>query len=295
MPTPLADEITGKLADFDKLISEPKANENALQAFLEANTSFMPKPDILNHQLHMNCVIAKFPVGERSTDYAYLTKSTVEWQLVLVELEDSSKRIFKDSSKNSAFTADFSDAIAQIDVWRDYVSQHIEQLREKLRPLMVPTPMFRNKLSVRYVLVIGRSAEFEHNETRRLRLANYGADRSLRIMTYDTIRREVAAGFNKPNAVLRANSRGYVLQSAEAMPSIMFAFMRPSELELSVSAEAALRDNQYDIDAWKQNKLLTFNEKWTFDSQPELYDYMHPAVKSFVAQQKSVRADDASS
>src|SRR3546814_11356604 len=101
-------------------------------------------------------------------------------------------------------------------------------------------------------------------------------------MTYDIIRREVAAGHAKANAVLRANSRGYVLQSAEAMPTIMFAYMRPSELELSPAAEAALRANQYDNDAWKQNKLLTFNEKWTFDSQPDLYDEMHPAVKSSV-------------
>src|SRR3546814_6778456 len=72
------------------------------------------------------------------------------------------------------------------------------------------------------------------------------------------------------------------------MPTIMFAYMRPSELELSPAAEAALRANQYDIDAWKQNKMLTFNEKWTFDSQPDLYDEMHPAVKSFVARQKKV-------
>src|SRR3546814_8590993 len=58
---------------------------------------------------------------------------------------------------------------------------------------------------------------------------------------------------------------------------------------------AALRANQYDIDAWKQNKMLTFNEKWTFDSQPDLYDEMHPAVKSFVARQKKVGSDDSPS
>src|SRR3546814_8162634 len=103
------------------------------------------------------------------------------------------------------------------------------------------------------------------------------------------------AGHAKANAVLRANSRGYVLQAAEAMPTIMFAYMRPSDLELSPAAEAALRANQYDIDAWKQNKMLTFNEKWTFDSQPDLYDEMHPAVKSFVARQKKVGSDDSSS
>src|SRR3546814_14039289 len=92
---------------------------------------FMPTPDVLHHRLHMNSVIAKFPIGERSTDYAYLSKSTVEWQLVLVELEDSSKRIFKDSSKNDAFTVDFSDAVAQIDEigrasCRERVGQNVE-------------------------------------------------------------------------------------------------------------------------------------------------------------------------
>ena len=250
---------------------------------------FMPTPYVLNHQLHMNCVIAKFPIGCRSTDYVYLTKSSIEWQLVLVELEDSSKRIFKKSSKNDGFTADFSDAIAQIDVWRDYISQHLEQVRDKLRPLLVPIQMARNKLSVRYVLIIGRSTEFEHDEARTLRLANYGADRNLRIMTYDTIRREVEAGYAKSKAVLRANSRGYVLQSVEAMPSNTFCYIRPSELELTPSAEAALRADHYDIDAWKQNNLLTFNEKWTFDSDPDLYEGMHAAVKSLVARRKRER------
>src|SRR3546814_18856779 len=97
----MSDEITGKIADFDKLIGEPKYNENAIQAFLEANTMFMPTPDVLHHRLHLNSVIAKFPIGKRSTDYAYLSKSTFDWTLVLVDLEENSKRIFKNSSKKN--------------------------------------------------------------------------------------------------------------------------------------------------------------------------------------------------
>ena len=286
LPKPFPCELQAELAEFDDLIATPKANENAIQAFLEANTMFMPTPDILNHRVHMNSVIAKFPIGERSTDYAYLTKSSIEWRLVLVELEDSSKPIFKKSSKNAALSTEFNDAVAQIDVWRDYVHQHPDRLRDKLRPLMVLVPMARHRLSVRYVLVIGRSAEFEHDDARKLRLANYGAERDLTIMTYDTIRREVAAGHNKPKAVLRANSRGYRLQSAEAMPTIMFAHMKPAELELSDVAEAALRAESYDIDAWKRNEPLVFNDKWTRDSEPELYESMHPAVQKFIARQK---------
>src|SRR3546814_19884864 len=59
VPAAMSDESTGKIADFDKLIGEPKSNENAIQAFLEANTMFMPTPDVLHHRLHMNSVIAK--------------------------------------------------------------------------------------------------------------------------------------------------------------------------------------------------------------------------------------------
>ena len=257
-----------------------------MQAFFEANTTFMPTPDLLNHRVHMNSVIAKFPIGERSTDYAYLTKSSIDWRLVLVELEDSSKPIFKKSSKNEAFSTEFNDAVAQVDVWRDYVSQYPDRVRDKLRPLMVPAPMAQHRLSVRYVLVIGRSAEFEHHDARKMRLASYCAERDLTVMTYDTIRREVAAGHNKPKAVLRANSRGYRLQSAEAMPTIMFAHVKPAELELSDGAETALRAEGYDIDAWKRNEPLIFNDKWTRDSEPALYESMHPAVQKLIMGQK---------
>ena len=276
-----------KLAEFEALIAVVTPNENAIQAFVEANTAFMPTPDIIGyHGLHLNSVIAKFPVGERSTDYAYLCKNSIEWRLVLVELEDSSKRIFKPSSKNVAFTAEFSDAVAQIDVWRDYKTNHMDHLREKLRPLMVPPQMFRNKLSVRYLLVIGLSAELEHDEKRRLRLANYGHDRDLRIITYDTIAREFRSSGGKAKAVLRANSRGYRLQSTEAMPSLMFSHILPEHLELSPEAEADLRANQYDIDAWTRNEPLIFNEKWTRRTVDELQDKVNPVVKSLLGRVK---------
>lgn len=274
-----------KLAEFRQLIAVPTANENTLQKFLEENTRFMPTPDLLNHRLHLNSVIAKFPIGERTTDYAYLTKSTVEWQLVLVELEDSNKPIFKNSGTNVAFTSAFNDAVAQIDVWRDYVGGHLDQVFEKLQPLMVPPQMARNPLSVRYLLVIGRSEELEHNQARRTRLANYGKERSLRIMTYDSIAREVASGHASRKAVLRANSRGYRLQSAEAGPSSMFAYVMPEHLELAPAAEAALRADRYDVDAWLRNEPLIVNDKWTFGSPPALYDHMHPSAKATIARQ----------
>lgn len=250
---------------------------------MEANTAFMPTPDLLHHRLHMNCVIAKFPVGERSTDYAYLTKTSVEWRLILVELEDSSKKIFKKSSKNSAFTADFNDAVAQIDVWQDYVKKYIDQLRDRLQPLLIPPPMAKNRLLVSYVLVIGRSEELDHNETRRFRLASYQEQRNLRIITYDSIIRMVKDGFSGPKAVLRTKSRGYLLQSVEAMPTAMFAYIMPEHLELAPSAEEDLRSNKFDLDEWKRNKPLIINDKWTPNSDPALFEEMHPITQTFIS------------
>lgn len=275
------------VAEFRDLIDSADATENAVQAFMETNTAFVPTPDLLNHRLHMNSIIAKFPIGGRKTDFAYLTKSSIEWRLVLVELEDSAKKIFKVSSKNHAFTAEFNDAVAQIDMWRDYVSGHLDQLREKLHPILVPPQMARNHLSVQYLLVIGRSSELENHEARRLRLSKYGEERSLRILTYDTVLRMVQDGLSKPKAVLRTDSNGYRLQSVEGMPNNMFAYVMPEHLKLAKSAEAALRKDNYDIDAWLNNDPLVFNEKWTFDSAPNLYDEMHASVKKAVLARKA--------
>lgn len=51
--------------------------ENQIQEFLEENTIFIPMLFLLNHHLHMNCVISKFKLGnEFVTDFAYLTKNS---------------------------------------------------------------------------------------------------------------------------------------------------------------------------------------------------------------------------
>lgn len=120
-------------AELQSILEKPGAHENELQGFLEVHTEFMMTPDLLNHQLNFNGVLVKFPVGDRFCDYAYLTKSSIEWRFVLVELQHANKRIFKDSSSDAAFTAHFNDAIAQIDTWNDYIKSHMREIRERLR------------------------------------------------------------------------------------------------------------------------------------------------------------------
>ena len=238
-------------------------------AFMEAHTAYMPAPNSFSRGLHLKSVIAKFPIGDRTCDYAYLAKTSVEWELTLVELEDSAKRIFKPSSKNEAFTSEFNDAIAQIEVWRDFVDNHPQQIREKLRPLLVPPQMASNKLRVQYLLIYGRSDEIEQHERRRQRLAGVREKHGISVLTYDTVKRMAERGESKAKAVLRATSRGYLMQSAEAAPEGIFAYVGTEHLELSSSAEQSLRDDHYDIDAWKGGRMLGYNERYPIPTDEE--------------------------
>ena len=67
------------LEQYFDVIGKNGNTENQIQEFLEENTIFIPMPFLLNHYLHMNCVISKFKLGnEFVTDFAYLTSNTTK-------------------------------------------------------------------------------------------------------------------------------------------------------------------------------------------------------------------------
>lgn len=47
------------LEQYFDVIEKNGNTENQIQEFLEENTIFIPMPFLLNHYLHMNCVISK--------------------------------------------------------------------------------------------------------------------------------------------------------------------------------------------------------------------------------------------
>lgn len=106
------------LEQYVDVIEKNGNTENQIQEFLEENTIFIPMPFLLNHYLHMNCVISKFKLGnEFVTDFAYLTKSSDYWEFVLVELEDAKKKIFTNDKENIYFHSEFNHAYDQITSW----------------------------------------------------------------------------------------------------------------------------------------------------------------------------------
>lgn len=121
------------LEQYFDVIEKNGNTENQIQEFLEENTIFIPMPFLLNHYLHMNCVISKFKLGnEFVTDFAYLTKSSDYWEFVLVELEDAKKKIFTNDKENIYFHSEFNHAYDQITSWKAYVNKNREAILHQI-------------------------------------------------------------------------------------------------------------------------------------------------------------------
>lgn len=282
-------ETRNKTLAFRQLIDQEKANENEVQKFLEENTHFLPTPNLLNHQLHFNCIIRKFPIGDFKTDYAYLTKSSIGWRLVLVELEDSSKPIFKRSSRDAAFSSQFNDAITQIDRWKTEYNRDSRTVHDSLDPLL--QPLGGNDVRLHRVLVYGRSRELEEDQKRRTRLEDYSGTHGITVLTYDSLLRLVEAGHTTAKAVLGKNSSGYKLRSVEGEPDSLFAYVMPEHLELGASVEENLISKGYDMKAWKRGERLNHNQKWSSSTHEDIYqDHLHPAAAKILGAMQSKKS-----
>lgn len=266
---------------FEDLLIDEGKDENDIQAFLEQHTELLDTSSwLLNHRLHMNCVIAKFPIGGRSADFAYLTKSSDRWTLVLVEIERATKPLFTSSSKHFGNSAAFNDALAQTAVWRDHWEQHRSEVRERLLPLLVPPPMARNRIELRRVLIIGRSGGKNFSQAQRDRIASIEEDQKIKILTYDSLLRSYRAGWGEKKCVLSPRSTGYAVKHLDGLPKLLFAYVLPEHLVVPSAAEARLIAEGYQIDAWRNDQLLRFNDKWAIEPTDQEAGNTHPAVLS---------------
>lgn len=148
--------------------------ESTMQIFLERHTSIIPTPFLLNHGLHFDAFISKLPIGSRFCDLAYLTKSSDEWWLVLLELENPHKKLFKGDVDHAEFTADYTQALQQIKDWRTYISDYKNNVVNAIKRML--RPLSENKVSFKYVLVMGSRKETLASKARSRALAEENSD-----------------------------------------------------------------------------------------------------------------------
>ena len=107
-------DVTALKESFIALLDK-RAVEQEYQELIEKITALVPREFIQNHGVHLDVVFRKLSLGaDYTTDFFYLSKSSIDWNCVLIEIEKPQSRYFKDGSNK--FHPDFQAALEQIKV-----------------------------------------------------------------------------------------------------------------------------------------------------------------------------------
>ena len=244
---------------MDKLLSSGPS-EGKVQRYLEANSAWIPLPFLLGHHVQHNAIIAQFELDrDRIADFAYVTKNTVRWCVVFLEIETPDKRLFTQSNR-ADFHSQTRQAIAQIEDWKTCVTDNCDRILERLRPLMTISPrLSRNPVSFSYGLIIGRNAKGTFDARQAARIARLETESGIVLQTYDSLLRSQTLRPSRPRVLLRHKAAGYFIE--HPADTSLFACVHPEHLALSTAASEWYERQGYDLTAWRKGELLVVNQK----------------------------------
>jgi hypothetical protein len=215
---------------------------------------------MLNHGLHFDVVISKFAIDTSlKSDFAYLTKSTAEWYVTLIELEQPSKAIFTENKQVPKFSAQFNEALGQIANWKAFIERHTDEVKDRLSRLL--GHLSKNRFRFKFVLVYGRNAELGSNQDRIDRFSQLNGD-DLRVLTYDSLIRGLRLRGGHRKNILAVARRGFKLKHLNYYPGSLFAHLSPHDIEISDEQAAALKAKGLQMDKWKKGALLKINQRY---------------------------------
>lgn len=169
---------------YRRLLDED-AKEQTYQRFIERNTWLVPREFVLNHGIWCNLVFRKLRLGsDYVCDFAFLTKSSVRWRLVLIEIERPGKKFFRGSTLR--LHSDFTKATGQISTWRSFLDGRLAGFVRETLGSVATFPQIEDPGDVRFVLVHGRRSEYERIAKRR-RLIKAQEPKDFRIMSFDSL------------------------------------------------------------------------------------------------------------
>lgn len=237
-----------------------RADENHVQSYLEQHTELIPVTGQLNHHLHLNAIISKLPISTSlTTDFVYLTKSTVRWRMVLVEIESPRKKLFTQARKPT-FTSDFNQAYDQVLSWKGYLDEHQREVKELVSTLLCPLGMASNPMEFKYLLVIGRRSDYEGNEDRKI-LFSQKSTSDFWVWTYDSLESEYTTGSSTKHVILAKERTGFNIKNLDSTRTALFAYLHPQDLRVTQSQKESLARDGFDMKSWCSGALLTLNNR----------------------------------
>ncbi len=238
-------------------------DENDIQRFLEAHTEMIPLPVMDYCGLTGNAIISKFKLGnEFVTDFAYLTGRSYYQTFVLIELEDSRKKIFTGNKRNIHFSKDFNHAVDQITSWKAYVECNKEKILYQIAKLLgkSPSPIIR----FMYVLVIGRRSETQNSGYKAAMLAQKNTSDTI-IWTYDSVLSNFEhQDISESKLILSpvGDQRFKIKSVPEDISTTIFGWTSPEDIIIEQPQIEQLKQQGYNIDAWLRGKKLLYLDKF---------------------------------
>lgn len=246
---PLVDQFLGMLDDVS-------TSEQCVQDFLEEHTEFFYPPFEQNHGIEHDLLVSKFQIDTTlTTDFAYLTKSSARWWLVLVELEHPSKSIL---TKAGVASADLTAAIHQVNTWRTHVTRNLHDVIRRIAPLR--KPMSHTKVFVKYALVIGRSKDFEGNHAKTDAFEGLQRD-DLAILTYDSLVHAYQKSPNTKLDVVCHKKEKFGFKHRHRTTTDVFSWLTNNDIALEEDDIAYYKNHGYDIDQWQRGERLVAGGK----------------------------------
>ncbi len=244
---------------FMKLLDE-KHREQVYQDFLEKHTRFIPREFVQNHGIGCGLVLRKLSFGaDYKSDFFFFSKSSDDWNGVLIELERPSSQFFKGNTNE--FHPDFVKAQAQINHWKAWFSSEPNKagFLSSVAPMQVPHHMARNPTYFKYVLVFGRRSQYAGNDNRR-RLVLASEREDFKIITFDSLAEDLSG---KPEVSVGARHNEYIdiLTDEITYPSL-YSWMEPTQLRVSKKLHELLekgpRSNHYVFESGQQVEAFTY-------------------------------------
>ncbi|WP_313140856.1 Shedu immune nuclease family protein [Stenotrophomonas sp.] len=206
--------------------------EQVYQEFIEQNTVLVPREFVQNHGVNLDLVFRKMHLAkDYAPDFFYLSKSSADWNLILVEIEKPQSRYFR--NQGNELHSDFLKGLDQIARWRTWFDNHANMvgfIDGTIASVRVPDSMRRNKCKIKYVLVHGRRSEFGNNEVRRGLIRAREAD-DFHIISFDSL---AEALHTKSPLYLCVRKNEHVeIVSDRYIDDSVFAWMDPSLLKIT--------------------------------------------------------------
>ena len=225
-------ELEALRKSFIELLDKQE-KEQVYQTFIEENTELVPRLFLQNHDINHNLVLRKLSLAkDYTTDFFYISKSSEDWNCVLVEIEKPQSQIFKPGTLD--FHEDLYRGLDQIHRWRSWFlnpDNFNGFTRGTIRPLRMAGLLVNNPCHIKYVLVMGRRSEIANNEDRRRRLSVIQTPGEFRIISYDSLAESLNA--KQPLYLGVRKNEYYEIRSTKYAGEAPFVYMPPETLRIN--------------------------------------------------------------